>query len=120
MADIGYIKSLLGGIKDADTKRVLGQVFDHVLGNLRLGVPDHQARATNLQAYFEQSTTASDTSEFSFAHGLGQTPHLAIPVLDLSQAGARIVPLEVTRAADGMRVYLKSTSTSAPMMVLIE
>jgi hypothetical protein len=85
-----------------------------------MGVPDHQTRATNFQAYFEQSTTASDTGEFSFAHGLGQTPHLAIPVLDLSQPGARMVPLEVSRAADGRRVYLKSTSTSAPMMVLVE
>jgi hypothetical protein len=31
-----------------------------------------------------------------------------------------MVDLEVTRAADGNRVYLKSPSTSAPLSVLVE
>jgi hypothetical protein len=101
-------------------RRALDEAFTHVLGNIRFGVPEHQTRATNLQTYFLTSTTAASTGEFSIVHGLGQTPHLAFQVLDLSQPGARIVPLEVSRAADAARLYLKSTSTGAPIMLLVE
>lgn len=120
MADMGYIRSLLGGIKDADTKRILTQAFEHVLNNLRVGVPEHQTRSENLQAYFEESTTAASTGEFSFPHGLGTAPTLAIPVLDLGQPGATVVPLEVTRVADATRIYLKSASTSMRFTLLVE
>jgi hypothetical protein len=122
MADLGYVRSLLGGIKDAGDKKILVQVFEHVLGNIRLGVPDHQTRATNLQAYWQQSTSASDTSEFTIAHGLGAAPHFAIPVLDLAQPGAKAGGFEVSRAADSKRVYLKplAGSTNAPVTFLVE
>ena len=120
MADIGYVRTLLTGLEDEKTRRILMTVFEHVLGNLRFGEPDHQARATNFQLYAQVSTTASDTGEFSIAHGLPTAPHLAIPVLDLSATGASIVPLTVTRAADTKRLYLKSGSTSMPIVLLVE
>lgn len=120
MADLGYVKAILRQVPDATTRRALEECFTHVLGNLRFGVPEHQTRAVNLQTYFQASTTAASTGEFSVPHGLGSAPHLAIPVLDLSQPGCKLVPLEVSRAADGARVYLKSTSTAAPLWLLVE
>lgn len=120
MADIGFVNSQIQQISDETTRRALKTVLEHILGNIRHGVPEHHARATNLQAYFQTSTTATSTGEFSIAHGMGQTPRLAIPLLDLSQPGARLVPLEVSRAADGQRFYLKSTSTSAVTWLLVE
>lgn len=114
------MKSLLRQVPDAATRRALEECFTHVMGNLRFGVPEHQTRATNLQTYFVASTTAASTGEFSIVHGLGSAPHLAFQVLDLSQPGAKLVPLEVSKAADGSRLYLKSTSTTAPFWMLIE
>ena len=97
-------------------------MFTHILGNLRLGVPEHQARAENFQAYWLQSTTASDTSEVSIAHGLPSAPHYAIPVLELDHVGSRVGGLTVSRAADGQRVYVKADagSTNAPILLLVE
>jgi hypothetical protein len=120
VADLGFIKTLLRGIEDTKTRSVLDQAFTHVLQNLRYGVPDHQVRAENAQMYWLQSTTASDTGEFSIAHGLQTVPHYALPVLELDRPGAKVVPLEVTRAADARRIYVKSTSTSAPITLLVE
>jgi hypothetical protein len=72
MADLGYCKTLIRGIPDEKTRNILDQLFTHVLGNLRFGVPEHQTRATNFQAYWQQSTSASEsTTEFSISHGLG-------------------------------------------------
>lgn len=121
MADLGYVRSLLTSIPDAPTKRVLQSAFEHVLNNIRIGVPEHQTRATNLQAYWLTATTpATASEEFSIAHGLPSTPHYAIPMLELDKPGAKAVPLEVTRAADAKRIYLRSTSTSAPILLLVE
>lgn len=122
MADIGFVKGQLNGITDAATKRVLGSIFEHILGNLRFGEPDHQTRAENFQSYFLQSTTASDTSEFSIAHGLNTAPKLALPVIDLQAPGAKLPALEVSRAADSKRIYLKAAagSTGAPFVLLVE
>jgi len=122
MADIGYLRTLFTGLKEPDAKRIFTSAFEYLLGNLRLGAPDHQMRAENLQAYWEKSTSASDTGEFSFAHGLTSTPRYAIPVLDLNTKGAKVIPLEVSRVADGKRIYLKTTagSTNAPILLLIE
>lgn len=121
MADIGYVKALLTGIQDEKTKRILMQVFEHVLPSMAFGEPDPQTRATNLNAYWQASTTASVAgTEFSIVHGMGRTPHVAIPVLDVTARGSQLVPLTVSRAADGQRVYFTSSSTSAPVMVLLE
>lgn len=95
-------------------------MFDHVLDQGSFGEPDHQTKATNFRAYFERSTTAGSTGEVSWPHGLPYTPRLAIPCLDLNQAGSQIVPLEVSRVADGKRIYVKSTSTAAAVLLLVE
>lgn len=120
MATPEYVIAQLGGIP-ADLKRVFGDVFRYVLGNLRFGRPSNQTRAENVQAYFLTGTTPSvaDT-EFSIAHGLGTAPYLLLPVLDLQAVNARLVPLTVTRAADASRVYLSSSETDAPVTVLVE
>lgn len=122
MADIGFVRAQLGGIQDATTKRVLTTIFEHVLGNIRFGEPKHQKRAENMQAYYYSSTTASDTNEFSIVHGLGTTPSLAIPILDVRQVGAVLPSLTVSRAADASRVYLKASagSTNVTFKLLIE
>lgn len=121
MADKGYIRALLSAVPDATTKRVLQQAFEHVLDNIRLGVPEHQTRATNLQAYWMTATTPADANEeFSIPHGLLTTPHYALAVLELDKAGSQTAVLEVTRPADARRIYLRSSSTSAPITLLVE
>lgn len=121
MADIGFIRSLLAGIPDERTRRILVQAFEHTYGNLRFGAPDHQTRAENFQSYFQHSTTTSTGSEgFSIAHGLASTPRLAIPCLDLTSSGGQLVPLVVDRPSDSKRVYFRSTSTRAAIVVLLE
>lgn len=123
MADKGYVLTLLRGIPDTKTRTVLEQAFTHLLDNLRLGEPAHQTRAENFQAYWMQSTSASDTSEFSIAHGIvGTTPRYAIPVLELDRVGSRAGGLVVSRGADGARIYLKADagSTNAAMTLLVE
>ena len=87
MADLGYVKAQLNRVEDRNVRAALDAIFTHLLQNLRLGVPEHQTRATNMQLYWMQSTTASDTGEFSIAHGLPGTPHYAIPVLELDRYG---------------------------------
>lgn len=120
MADEGYVIGLLAGIPDQTTRKVLEDAFREVLRQIRLGEPEHHQKATNFAAFYQDSTTAGSTSEFSFQHGMNVTPRLAIPVLNLNKPGASVVPLEVSRAADGRRVYLKSTSTSAAITLLVE
>ena len=120
MADLGYVKAQLNRVEDRNMHAALDAIFTHLLQNLRLGVPEHQTRATNMQLYWMQSTTASDTGEFSIAHGLPGTPHYAIPVLELDRPGAQVVQLEVTRAADMRRIYLKSSSPGVPITLLTE
>jgi hypothetical protein len=122
MADIGALRSLAAGIPDATTRRIVTEICEEICGKggLTFGDPDHQRRATNHRSFFEVSTTATSTGEFSIRHGLPTAPTLAIPVLDVGQPGAQLVPLEVTRAADGQRVYLKSATTSARITLLLE
>lgn len=122
MADLGYVRALLRGIPDDRTRSILEQAFTHVLGNIRIGVPEHQTRAVNLQAYFLQSTTPESTGEFSIAHGLPSVPHYAIQLLELDRAGAKVVALEASRPADATRIYLKAPagSTNAAITLLVE
>jgi hypothetical protein len=120
MADKGYIKTLLAPVADATTRRAVQQCFEYLMDNISLGTPEHQRRATNVRQYWMASTTTTSTGEFTIVHGLGVTPRYAIPVVDISQPGAGLVPLVVTRAADSARIYLKSTSTSTPIVLLVE
>ena len=122
MADLGYVKALIRGIADEKTRTVLDQVMTHVLGNIRIGVPEHHTRAVNLQSYWQTGTSATDTSEFSIVHGLPSAPRWGLVMLDLSQPGSKGGGYEVSRAADGRRIYLKAQagSTNTPVTLLVE
>lgn len=120
MADAGQIKALIGGL-DSAIKKALSEAFTYVLGDIRVGLPGHQKRATNLRWTQTNSTThATADTEFSIVHGLGRTPNVLFPALDLSAVNASMPVLTVTRAADMNRVYLKSPSTSVPFSVFLE
>jgi hypothetical protein len=117
MANKGYVTTLLNAL-DSDIKKPLQSAFDYVLDNVRIGTG---TRAVNMQWYRVQSTTSSTGGvEFSIQHGMGVAPTTLIPVLDVGTVGAQLVPLEVSRAADAERIYLKSTSTSAVFVALLE
>lgn len=123
MADIGRLKALAAGIPDPTTKRIITEIVEELAGSgggMTWGDPDHQRKATNHRGHFQVSTTATSTGEFSIAHGIGTAPTLAIPVLDLGQPGSQIVPVEVTKAADSQRIYLRSGSTGARFVLLVE
>ncbi len=119
MANAGYVNTLLKGLP-SDAGRVLTQVFDYLLPNLRFGPPENP-KSENFSAFYVSSTTpASSNTEFSIPHGMARTPYLALQVLKLNEVGAQIVPLTTSRAADAMRVYFTSPSTSAPITLLLE
>jgi hypothetical protein len=119
MANPSYLKTLFGGVEPV-LRRSLDAAWDYILGNLRLGQPEHQTRSENFQAYFYNTTTpAVANTEFSIAHGLGRAPYLLIPILPLD-VGAQLVRLSVSRAPDAARVYLKSPETNAPVTILLE
>lgn len=120
MASIGYVRSLLGGI-EADLRRVFFQVFEHILGNLRVGLPGHQKRAENFAwVQLEATTPAVANTEFSIEHGMGAAPRVAFPCLDLTGTGTQFVALINSRPADERRLYLKSPSTSALVTLYAE
>ena len=119
MANAGYVSARLLGLP-AEVRRVMSDVFDYILPNLRFGPPD-QPKAENFSAFYVSSTTpATANQEFSIQHGMGRIPYLALPVVPTGSVGAQTVPLLVSRAADAQRVYFKSTSTSAPIVLLLE
>lgn len=119
MADIGYIKSELAAFQGAE-KTGLVNAFTYVLRNLAFGSVEHQRPATNFQAYYLTGTTpAVANTEFSIPHGLASAPSVLLPVVGLDQVGAQLAPLQVSRAADNRRIYLRSSSTSASISVLV-
>lgn len=120
MARAAFVETLIASLPP-DIRRALRAVFDYVLVNLRLGRAVTTQRAENLQLYFYEGTTpAVANTAFSFTHSLGKAPFLLVPVLPLDVAGYQIVPLAVPQVADEHRVYLSSSATDAPFMVLIE
>lgn len=121
MAVSGYVESLLGGLP-ADVKRALTEAFRYVLPNGRFGPIDHQTKSESFQAFYVNSTTATSTGEFSIVHGMGRTPYLCVPVLDIGSSNTKLPVLTVTRAADAQRVYLKADagSTNAVFTLLLE
>ena len=120
MASKGFVIALLNSLEDG-VKRILNPTFEYVLDNLRFGHPDPGTRAENFSIFWFTATTPSTGgTEFSIEHGLNVTPQTLIPVLPLDEVGAQIVPLTVTRVADGRRVYLSSPTTSATVFVGLE
>lgn len=123
MADIGALRRIALSIPDPVLKAIMVQYTEQAFGNLTFGAVDPaNKKATNFQMYHQPSTTAASTGEFTIAHGMDRAPNIAIPVLDLSQPGAKIVPIEVSRAADSRRIYLKAPagSTNALFSLLVE
>jgi hypothetical protein len=120
MADIAGVTAELGSLP-AETKNAVSAAFRYVLNNLTLGGVDVGRRSKNFQWYWLQGTTpAVANTEFSIAHGLQKVPNIILPIVPLSEVGAQMVPLTISRAADANRVYLKSSSTSAPITLLVE
>ena len=120
MSITGYVESLLGGLPP-DVKKVETEIYRYVLPNGRFGPVSHQAKTENFNAVYVASTTAAvANTEFSILHGLGRAPYVVIPVLPLDVIGGTIVRLQVTRAADAMRVYLRSPDTSAVIALYLE
>ena len=126
MARASFIESLTGGL-DPAIRKAFKDVGTYFFNNLRFGVPVSRAeqadagRAENFQAYNLSATTPSTAlTEFSIVHGLGVTPYLLIPCLNLANVNEQLVPLTVSRAADATRIYLKSSSTSAAVRFWVE
>lgn len=118
MADIGSVEAELGALP-SEHKKALVAAFRYVLNNLSFTRQD-RGRAQNAQVYYTSGTTSSNANEeFSLSHGLATVPSYVLPVLPLDEVGAQMVPLQVSRAADNKRVYLKSSSTSAAITVLV-
>lgn len=124
MAELGYVESELTGFPAAE-RPVHKRIWQHVLklSKMRFGrVNSEQAEVSqNMGGGLYTATTPSvANTEFSIAHNFDAAPYLIVPVLGLDQVGQKIVPLEVSRAADNRRVYLKSSETDAPIAVYIE
>jgi len=120
MADKGTVELLLN-VLPTEQRRPIGDAIKHVMETWRHGQPDEGKRATNGQWYLRSSTTPSTANtEFSIVHGLSAAPTAIYPVLFLSEVGSQLVPLQVSRAADTVRIYLTSSSTSAAFSVWVE
>lgn len=121
MADFGNVNTYLNGISDDALKRILASVFEYVLRDMRFGRATAGEASKNFGGGFFQTKTPSvANTEFSVVHTFGRKPYLVIPVLPLDAIGAKIVRLEVSRAADANRVYLKSPDTDASVVLYIE
>src|SRR5438105_11090843 len=108
MATKGFLDTYLNALPQ-EIRYPLSQAFQYLADNWRLG---DDRRAQNAQWYQVTSTTASvANTEFSIVHGLATAPKWLVPVLDLNSVNAQLVPLQVSKAPDAQRVYLKSTST---------
>jgi hypothetical protein len=113
----GYVDQLVNALP-TELRYPIKNAFYYLMDTWRFG---DSPRAENAQLYRYQSTTASVAgTEFSIAHGLGTAPHLIIPVLDVTAVNSQVVPLQVSRAADADRIYLKSSSTSAVFTIYAE
>lgn len=119
MASKGYIEQLLNAL-GKDVRGPIVRSFQYVLDNGRFGLQTDRTRAENFQGYrFDATTPGTANEEFSIAHNLGYAPGLILPILPLEE-GTQLVPLVVTKAPDEARVYLRSSSTGAPISVYVE
>ena len=117
MASKAYVDSLLNAL-DANLRYPIRSAIWYLMDNWSLG---NGARATNAQWYqFTSTTAAVANTEFTVKHGLGAAPKWLIPVVDVTAQNAQLVPLTVSRSADGTYVYLKSSSTSATFQFYLE
>ena len=111
MAPLGSVEAEIGSLPP-DLKRVFTNVLRILVPFLRFG-PIDTAKCENFAGYNITSTTASDTGEFSVAHGLGRAPYRLMPSLDLNSSGMELVNVRVSRPADASRLYLKAVSSNS-------
>ena len=117
MADKGYVQTFINALPE-NIRYPIRNSFWYLMDNWRIGTGP---RAINAQLYRLTATThVTANTEFSFKHGLDGTPTQIIQIADLSVVNSQIVPLVVSRAADGERIYLKSSSTGATITLLAE
>lgn len=125
MATSSYAKSLIGGL-GAEFKKALGDVFDYLLTNsLSFGPIDSdvaQTKTTNfLGRYVKVTTSPTANVEAAVAHGLGRTPNVMWQVVSPRVVNAIFLgDLQVSRAADEQRIYVKSASTNVTTWMYIE
>lgn len=113
MASKGFIDSLINQLPQ-EQRTIFSNIFDEVLRQFRVGDGD---KAQNFAWFQVESTThTTANTEFSVVHGMEAPPSRFIPSLRLDVAGAQLVPLKVSRAADSRRAYFTSSSTSAVFM----
>ncbi len=104
-----------------DQKRVWYEVLRYAFKHVQLGVPADKTAASNFGGrYYKGITPSTPNAEFSIPHGLGVKPYLAMQVLPLDQVGAKLIRLEVTRAADEQRAYFRSPDANAVFYVYVE
>lgn len=121
MADIGYVETLLAGVKDAETRRALSALFKYLLKDVRFGRAEDGEPSTNFGGgFFAGTTHATPNTAFSIEHSFGRPPYLLIPVLPLDSTGANIVPMQVEAVADSRKIYLSSSVASANFVVYLE
>lgn len=110
MASKGLIDVALNSLPQ-ELRKPLQDAFYHILDDWRLGDGD---KAENARWYAIEATTSSvANTEFAVVHGMESAPGRFVPVLRLNEVGDQLIPLVVSRAADGQYVYFKSSSTSA-------
>lgn len=120
MSAVGGLEAIVGGLP-SDTKKVLVELIRAAFPNLRFGPVDTR-KAENFNGFHVTSTTGASTGEFSIEHGMGRIPYRMQAVADLGAVGASLVPLEVTRAADARRLYVKTSAgfTNKPFALYLE
>lgn len=120
MASITYIQSLLNRLP-AEYRAALLQAFEEAVKQARLGRPTTGKAAENFAGGFVEFTThATPNTEASALHKRDVAPYLIVPVLDPQTVGSRLVDLQVSKAADDKRIYLKSTIASATVLLYVE
>ncbi len=122
MADLGLVKTLLGGLEDR-VKRALSAAFEHVLGELSYGPADADTGSLNFSGHFYEGTTSSVADrEVAVAHQFGTAPYLVMPVLPVGagSSGVSMVPLTTTRPADAQYIYVSSPTTGATFRLYAE
>lgn len=120
MASLGYIDSLLSGL-DQNTRRIVAKALEHIVQNLKFGVPTEATRTRNFgMGYLTATTPSVPDREFAVPHTIGSRPYLCIPVLPVGETGAKVVSLTVTRPADERYIYLSSPEVDTDIWLLVE